>query len=153
MLPKWHLLYTYVFSIILVYFFEFSLFAGLIVFLSAIFIDLDHVLIYVLKTKNINPIKFYTWSFAKKDCWNKLTKDEKKEFALPHFILHGIEFILVLVVLSLAHSFFYWILLGVLFHLFLDFIVLIYDREEISIKTSQIWLWQRNKNRKEFALV
>ncbi len=152
MLPKWHFLYGYVFSIILVYFFHFSLFAGLVVFLSSIFIDLDHVLIYFIKTKNLHPFKFYNWSLVRKEIWNKLSSKEKEDFKRPHFILHGLEAVLILILLSYLHVFFFWILLGVLLHLILDFIVLFYEREHLAIKTSQIWLWQRNKNRKEFII-
>jgi hypothetical protein len=152
MLPKWHFLYGYVFSLCLVYFFNFSLFAGLIIFLSSVFIDLDHVLIYFIKTKNLNPRKFYSWSIDRKAVWMNLTLSQKSIFKRPQFLLHGIEFILILILLSFLHQFFFWILLGVLFHLFLDFLVLIYEREHCSIKASQIWLWQRNKNRKEFVI-
>jgi len=152
MFPKWHFLYGYIFSIILVYFLKFSLFAGLIVFLSSVFIDLDHVLIYFLKTKNLHPFKFYSWSLVRKEIWKKLSSKEKEDFKRPHFILHGVEAVFVLILLSYLHVFFFWILLGVLFHLILDFIVLFYEREHLSIKTSQIWLWQRNKNRKEFTV-
>ena len=152
MLPKWHILYGYIFSLVLIYFFKFSLLAGLIVFLSSVFIDLDHVLIYFLKTKNLNPQKFYSWSITKKNIWSSLCKEEKKNLKRPHFILHGIEFILLLSILSYFYTFFFWILLGVILHLVQDLFILFYEREHISIKTSQIWLWQRNKNRKEFTI-
>jgi hypothetical protein len=58
----------------------------------------------------------------------------------------------MLALLSFLHIFFFWILLGVILHLILDFVVLIYEKEHLSIKTSQIWLWQRNKNKKEFVV-
>jgi len=152
MLPKWHLLYGYIFSIILIYFFNFSLLAGSIVFLSSVFIDLDHVLLYFLKTKNLNPYKFYTWSIKRKKAWSCVALNRKSEFVKPHFILHGIEFFVLVLLLSFAHPLFLWIFLGISFHLVLDFIVLFYEKEHLSIKTSQIWLWQRNKNKKEFIV-
>lgn len=153
MLPKWHILYGYIFSLILIYFFNFSLSAGLVVFLASIFIDLDHVLIYFLKTRNLHPLKFYNWSLVRKEIWSKLSSNEKEDFRRPHFILHGIEAVVILSFLSFLHEFFFWVLLGVLFHLILDFIILFYEREHVSIKTSQIWLWQRNKNRKDFEII
>lgn len=152
MLPKWHILYGYIFSLILIYFFNFSLFLGFIVFLSSIFIDLDHVLIYFIKTKNLNPVKFYDWSMNKRKTWACVPFEKRGNFRTPHFIFHGLEFLILLIILSFLHSFFFWILLGVLFHLILDFTELIYLREHLSIKTSQIWVWQRNKNRKEFVI-
>jgi hypothetical protein len=153
MLPKWHFLYGYIFSIILIYFFNFSLFAGLIVFLSSVFIDLDHVLIYFLKTKNLNPYKFYNWSMKRKKAWSCINAEKKNEFLKPHFILHGIEFLALVLILSFFHNFFFWIFLGVSFHLALDFVVIFYEKEHLSIKLSQIWLWQRNKNKKEYIVI
>ena len=123
MLPKWHFLYGYVFSIVLVYFFDFSLFAGLVVFLSSVFIDLDHVLIYFLKTKNLNPWKFYSWSIERKEKFDLVSFEKRKDFKRPHYIFHGIEFLVLLVLLSSLNIFFYWILLGVSFHLVLDLVL------------------------------
>ena len=152
MLPKWHFLFGYIFSLLLIYFFKFSLLAGLVVFLSSVFIDLDHVLLYFLKTKNLNPFKFYSWAIRQRSDWLGLEYKVRDKYTSPHFILHGIEFLALIIFLSFIHVFFSWILTGVLFHLILDFIEIFYKREHISIKTSQIWLWQRNKNRKEFVV-
>ncbi len=150
MLPKWHILYGYIFSLVLVYFFNFSLFAGFITFMASVFIDMDHVLLYFLKTKNLNPWKFYSWSLKRKDHYIKLNFSERKQLKAPHFIFHGIEFVILISFLSFLHPFFFWILLGILLHLILDFLALISEKEHLAIKLSQIWLWQRNKNRKEF---
>ncbi len=150
MLPKWHVLYGFVFSLLLVYFFNFSLFAGFVIFMASVFIDMDHVLLYFLKTKNLNPWKFYSWSMFQRQEWFRLTNEERKMYKFPHFVLHGIELIIVLIVLSYLHMFFFWVLLGILLHFILDITDLLKRRWPLSYKTSQIWLWQRNKNRKEF---
>ena len=152
MLPKWHFLYGYIFSLFLLYFFKIGLFAGLIVFLASVFIDLDHVLLYFIKTKNLHPWKFYSWSMNRRNAWLKMSFNKKEKSKRPHFILHGVEFIIILSFLSVIHSFFLWILLGVSFHLLLDIIELLYRKDHLSVKISQIWLWQRNKNRKESVL-
>lgn len=153
MLPKWHVLYGFVFSIILVHFFHFSLFAAAIVFLSAIFIDLDHVLLYFIETKNLNPHKFWNWSMRRKNYYHNLSSVERARLKSPHFILHGIEFLIILIGLGFVHSLFFWILIGASFHLILDFIHLFYEGiSHYSIKTSQIWLLQRNKNKKSMNL-
>ena len=150
MQPKWHILYSFVFAIILNQLFHLSLLASFIIFLSAIFIDLDHVLIYFLETKDINPYKFSEWTIKRDAHYKSLSKSERKKLKLPHFIFHGIEFVVVLVLLILVHNLFLWILFGVIFHLILDFIHLFYEGiTHYSIKTSQIWLWQRNKNKKK----
>lgn len=155
MLPRWHLLFGFIFSYTLVYFFNFSLFAGLVIFLSSIFIDLDHVLLYYLENKNLNPKNFFNWSDKKNLLWKSLEQEEKKKFKSPQYLLHGVEFILLLSVLSIKYVLFFWILLGILLHLLLDFFDLFYKREHhhFSLKFSQIWVWHRNKGKKSFALV
>lgn len=153
MMPKWHILFGFLFSYVLVYFFNFTIFAGLIVFSASIFIDLDHAWLYFLDTKDINPSKFWEYSCRKRAYWRSLSKEDRNSYKKPHFIFHGIEFIIILILLSFLFSIFLWILIGFLFHLFLDYIVLIYEKEHLSIKTSQLWLWQRNKNKKKFAVI
>lgn len=150
MLPKWHILYGFVFSIILISFLSFSVFAGVIIFLSAVFMDIDHVLMCIFESKSLNPVKFYSWALKRRDIW--LNMDSRENYKFPSCVLHGIELIAVLVVLSYLHIFFLWVLLGVLLHLILDILELIYTKQHISYKTSQIWLWQRNKNKKKLAV-
>ncbi len=154
MLPRWHIFFGFVFSYILVYFFNFSLFAGFIVFLASIFIDLDHVLLYFLETKDLHPAKFFEWGNKKEALWHSLSTQEKKNYQAPHFILHGIEFVIILLIFSLFHPFFMWVLLGILVHLALDFIDLYQKRKthHFSLKASQIWLWRRNRGKKNFVL-
>lgn len=128
----------------------FRFFSGAIVLLSTIFIDLDHVLIYFLETKNINPFKFWAWSMRRKKYYNSLSWPDREKLKSPHFILHGVEFVFILILLALIHNFFFWVLLGIVFHIILDFIDLFYKgMGHYSIKTSQIWLWQRNKKKKK----
>ncbi len=152
MLPKWHVLYGFIFSIILVYFFDFSFFAGVIIFLSAVFIDLDHVLICIFEAKSLNPVKFYSRALRRRYIWLDLERKERDRYKYPNFILHGIELAVILFVLSYLHIFFFWVLLGCLLHLALDILETIYTEQHISYKTSQIWLWQRNKNKKEWVI-
>jgi hypothetical protein len=154
MLPKWHVLYSFVFVIILIDFFNFPLLGALVVFLAAIFIDVDHILIYFLETKSLDLGNFYSWSMKKREWYKSLSSKERERLRQPHFILHGIEFILFLIPLVFLHDFFLWVLVGVLFHLMLDFIHLFYESStHYSIRTSQIWLWQRNKNKKRVVFL
>lgn len=152
MMPKWHFLFGFSFSIVLISLFDFSLFAGLIIFLSSVFIDLDHALLYVIETKNINPFKFWKYSMDKDKYLKSMPKQEREFFKKPHFIFHGIEFIIILILLSFIHIFFFWILVGMLFHLFLDLIYLMYRKEDMTIKFSQILLWQKNKKKKKLVI-
>ncbi len=154
MIPRYHVLLGFIFSYIFVYFFNFSLFAGFIIFLSSIFIDLDHVLLYCLEKKNLHPRKFFAWGNEHTRRWYSLSKEERENYQSPHFILHGIEFVAILIIFSFYHNFFLWVLFGVLFHLFLDLIDLYCKRDihHFSLKTSQIWLWKRNRQKKKFRI-
>jgi hypothetical protein len=149
MMPKWHLLWGFVFSYTLIYFFDFSVVTGILIFLSSVLVDIDHVLIYFLETKNIHPKKFWDYSIEKKIQWGKLDHQQRYSYKRPHFILHGIEFIIILILFSFFWKLSFFVFLGILFHLSCDFVILIYEKEHISLKFSQIWLWQRNKNKKD----
>ena len=151
MWPKWHLLYSFVFVTILVYFFNFSLLAGLIIFLASILIDLDHILIYTLKKKDINPLRFWNWSKSEAKKYGEMPEAERENIKKSHFIFHGIEFILLISILAFFIEIFKFILIGFLFHLILDYIVIIYEKEHFAIKSSQIWLWSRNKKKQSIS--
>lgn len=154
MQPKWHLLYSFIFSFILIYFFEISLFYGAILFISSLLIDLDHFLLYILEKKSFHPIKFLSWSDKKTLAWKKLGASAKN-YRAPQFILHGIEFILILILLAVfINKIFLFILIGVLFHLFLDYLEFFYYGHQfnhVSHKISQIWVWHNNRNKDLFS--
>jgi hypothetical protein len=107
---------------------------------------LDHVLVYFLETKDLHPKKFWEYSMKKKSMWDSLNNEEKKQFKRPHFLLHGIEFVLLLFFISIYLKIFFYFFLGMLFHMLCDLIVVAYNREHVSVKFSQIWLWQRNNH-------
>ena len=146
-MPQYHLIYGLVFSTLVFYFFpSISLLGFLIIFISTVFIDLDHAVRYSIKTKNFNPIKFWKWSIIE----GELRKNLKNysSYKYPVFFLHGIEFVLILTLLSFYSKIFLFILIGVLFHLFLDYIHLIYNHLPLDMKLSLIWVLIRNKNKK-----
>ncbi len=150
MLPKWHLLFGFVFAYILIYFFQFSLLAGTIVFLSSILIDIDHYLRYVYLEKDLSPIKFWNWSMQRKKRWEKLSKKEKSKYKYPQFFLHGIEFWVIIFLLSFNHQIFLWMLIGIIFHMFFDISDLIYKKIPSHVKLSQVYNYITNKTKKEF---
>jgi hypothetical protein len=153
MQPRWHILFSFFLSYIVVYFFNFSLLSGTVIFLSGILIDLDHLLLFYLESKTIHPKKFLLWNEMKKELWQKLTVDEKNQFKSPHFILHGMEFLLFLVFLSIFHPFFIWVFIGIISHLILDWIDLYFSKSSrFFVKISQIKVWLDNKGKKDFLL-
>lgn len=144
MMPKWHVLYSFVLCYLLFLFTQISIFSVGIIFLSAIFIDLDHYFLFILKQKKFNPKFFWEWSLKKKEEWRKI--ENKKLYQYPIFLFHGFESLLILALLSFVNLFFFWVFVGFAFHIFLDLLHLIYKEEEMH-KVSQIVTWKKNKNR------
>jgi hypothetical protein len=149
MMPKWHVLAGAIFSLLLIKFFDIGWSAGLVIFLSSVFIDIDHYALYVLKERRIHPGEFWKWSIAKTEKWKKFSKKEKELHKGSHFLLHGVEGLLLLFILSFFWITFFWIFIGFGLHLFLDLIDKIFSGEHPAVKSSQIWLWQRNKKKKK----
>lgn len=149
MLPKWHILIGFVFSYVLVYFLHFSILAGLVVFLWSFLIDVDHWLIYALRGK-FNLTEDYNQHKKITENYLKLSIKERRKYKRYIIIFHGLEFVLVLVLLSFVNQFFFWILLGTLIHMLADFFDLHSKQEPFYSKISQIYVYITNKNKKEF---
>jgi len=123
MLPKSHAILGAIFSSILIHFFHFSLIAGGIIFLSSVLIDVDHYLYYVYKKKDWSLKRAYGWFIKMKNILAKIDKEKRKNYFSGFSILHGIEILAVLLFLGFFLStYFYYILIGFSFHLFLDII-------------------------------
>jgi len=147
MLPKYHILFGFVFSYILILFFHFTLFSGIIIFLSSVLIDFDHYLIYAMKGK-FNLIKNYkehkTWT-AKRE---SLSINERKKYKKQIFLFHGVETYLLFFILSFIHPLFLYIFLGIMLHIIVDLFELIYKKEPLCWKLSQLFVYITNKNKK-----
>jgi len=144
MLPKYHILIGIVLAVILVNFFNFSLTAGIIIFLASFLIDLDHALRYTIKTKNINPFKFRKYSKHRSEKWLALSHEQRKNQKYPIYIFHGVEFWILIIILSFYYPFFFWIFLGTAAHMIADFAFMIYHHDPLDIKLSQIYNLLRN---------
>ena len=116
MLPKAHIFYGAIFSIIL-YLIGLSPFNSILIFLSSFLIDFDHYLWYVLKKKDFNLKKAFYF----------LKEMEKKKPMM--MVFHTFEFILLILILSFFFNPFLFILMGMLFHSLLDLIDLKYNNE------------------------
>jgi hypothetical protein len=144
MQPKWHIFGGFVFAVLLVEFFSFSLIAGLVVFLSSIFIDLDHATRYTIKTGNWNPRRFWKLSVENWVAYRKLSLKEKKKRGYPFFFLHGIEALLILFFVGLKYPFVHWIFIGFLFHMILDYVQIFDESYPFMLKFSEWWILWRN---------
>ena len=149
MLPKWHILIGFAVAYLLTYFFNFSLIAGFIIFLSSFLLDFDHYLLYVYKTRNFSLRKAYNQAITDGKKWGKLLVQQKSQYKLKIFLFHGIEFFIILIALSQFSIFFLWVLIGFLIHMAADIPDLIYKKFPVYAKLSQIVVWQTNKSKKK----
>lgn len=121
MLPRQHLLSGFLFSLILFFFYpEIGYLGVLIILLSTFFIDVDHYLYYVYRKKDWSLRNSYNWYFIIGRKGKKFTVKQKKKSYSELCFLHGIESIIILAVLSYFSLFFFYILLGFVFHQILD---------------------------------
>lgn len=149
MYPKQHILFGMVFAIILISIFPKIGFTGfVIVFLSSVLIDVDHYLYYIYKKKDFNLNKAIKWFTKEEKYFSSLSRGERNKFYMGFFFLHGIEVVLIILILAIFVSkYFLFIFLGISFHLLLDYLYqpLYWDRIE---KISLIYDYFNNKNLK-----
>jgi len=149
MFPRAHIFLSISFCIFLfVLFPQMNLVGLFILFISSLFIDVDHMMYYTFKTRNLNPKKAVSWFISKGDFWLSLPLKEKRKYDWPIFIFHGIEFLFLLWILSLFFPIVKFIFLGILFHLFLDYCHLLFHNAPLMLKISPTYVFFRNKNKK-----
>lgn len=126
MLPHKHFIYGAIFSLSLYFLFpELGLFAIAIIFLSSFLIDVDHYLFYIVAKKDLSLKNAHKWFVKQHFKFLKFSKKEKKDIRPFPCIFHGIEAIIILSILSFASPIFIYILIGFIFHEFLDLINMI----------------------------
>lgn len=135
MFPQEHIIYGVVFSVLMNLF----IFPGLnmiaiaLIFLSTVAVDVDHYVLYAYRHKDLNLGRAVNYF---KDMCEKL-KDKTKNARAPLLLLHTVEFLAILVVLSFYSKYFVFIAAGVAFHIALDYCHMrkhnIHDRVSRSI--------------------
>lgn len=151
MYPKHHIIFGAIIAILIYLIFpQITILNATIIFLASVLIDFDHYLYYFFTRKTLNLKTAFNWFSQKSKALKKLSKQEKAEYQYPIMIFHGIEFWLLLILLSFLNDLFFFILLGIAIHIILDFIEIFYYKFPIYIKLSQIYLYFENKNKKEF---
>ncbi len=148
---KWHFLIGFVVSYILVYFFNFSLISGFVIFVSSWLIDIDHYFWWIFTTKNKNPISALSWYNSNANKWGEMSPEEKDKFKIGVFVFHSICFWIFLGFLSFLSPIFLWILIGVATHMFADLLDMAYYNEPLYGKIFLIAVLVRNKNKKAFV--
>ena len=148
MLPKYHIILGFLFSLILwIIFPSISILGALIIFFSSFLIDVDHYLYFVLNKQNINLKNAYNY-FVKK---RKIAIAKKTKNKNPNplmYLFHGIEVLLILFILGIfTNKIFLFIFIGFSFHLFLDLVEQIYYGFRIA-KISLIFDFVKKINEK-----
>ena len=147
MLPKKHIIYGAIFSLILFLIFpSITIFSAILIFLSAVLIDADHFILYVYEKKDFSLKKADKWFRSHGNALSNLSKKEQSKYKSRIFLFHGIEFWIVLTILSFINKIFLWILIGILFHMSLDWTYAYRKKEPMNQKISQIYNYIRNQN-------
>jgi hypothetical protein len=111
MLPKWHILFGAIFSLLIYFVFQTTLFEISLVFLSSFLFDVDHYMFGVVRNKTFNLKELYFWHKGL----------GRKHKPILH-IFHSVEFIIFLGILAYFFNMFLFILIGLIFHTILDLI-------------------------------
>ena len=140
MYPKQHIIFGLIFATVLFFLFpQIGLIGFSIIFLSSFLIDVDHYLFYVFYKKDCSLRNAYKW-FVKLDRkFKNFSKEKKKKIKYPPLIFHGIEALIILIVLLFFSKIFLYVLIGFLFHEFLDIISLVRGGYSLNHSGSQIY--------------
>ena len=135
MLPRWHIIFGAIFTIIIwVFSPEISFIYLSLVFLVSFLIDFDHYLVAVLRTKKLsfkNSLNYF-------ECLGKEERQQKVKRKGPLYIFHTLEFHVLILLLGVIWLGFFYIFLGMIFHSLLDVVWMIkndriYRREYLLV--------------------
>jgi len=143
MLPPKHFILGLLFAIFLYFIFpQIGLIEFTIIFLSSFLIDIDHYLYYVYKKKDFSLKNSYQWFMKRREKFLSLPWKQRNNFNINLSILHGIEVLVILFLLSFIHKYFLFVFVGFAFHLLLDSIDQTTYWDRIS-KVSLVWDYLR----------
>lgn len=123
MLPRWHILYGALFSIILYFFLpDPNIFYLVLVFLSSFLIDFDHYASIALKTKNLGLHDNFEMHRKRLEQQKRDLKNKVYRKGPDFHLFHTIEFHLAVFFLGFIWTPFSYIFIGMFFHSMLDLI-------------------------------
>jgi len=150
MLPRQHAAIGAIASLLLYLLTPITITQTIIIFLASVLLDFDHYLYFIITKKDFSLTKAYNWFVRKKKKWLALPKDQKPKYKKTIFLFHGIEFFIILTILTYFFPPVIFILLGFLIHMIVDFIDILIIKEPFYIKFSQLYLYFQNKNKTPF---
>lgn len=113
MLPKYHLSLTIILAAILLVFDSVNISQALLIIFGGFFIDTDKWLLYVIYKKDFSIRRSFKY-------FNQFSNMKKRPVFLC--IFHTVESFILMIILSFIWLPFFYILIGMTFHLFLDLI-------------------------------
>jgi len=126
MLPRWHIVLGLIFTLFIwIIIPDINKFYLSLVFLSSVFIDFDHYLVSLLKTKKLSL--FHAFNYHKEK-HQKYKKDKQKGLRKKgdFHVFHTIEFHILIAILSYFLTPFLFIFIGMVFHSLTDLIYLLH---------------------------
>ena len=149
MFPKTHVIVGIIASLaIFILWPSISLFNLGIIFLSSVLIDFDHYLYFIWTKSDFSLAHAYRWFVAKNKLMFSLPENERKKYKHVILLFHGIEFWLLIFLLSFLDKIFIWVLAGLAIHMFVDFAGVLYYKEPLYTKFSQIYVYLSNMSKK-----
>ncbi|MEK6891396.1 MAG: hypothetical protein AABX03_04640 [Nanoarchaeota archaeon] len=112
-------------------------------------IDIDHYLFYVFHKKDLNPKHAFKWFYEKNKYYLSLSKEQRKKALTNPCLLHGIEALILVLIVAFFFNIFFFILIGFLFHEFLDFVSITYygfNYNHILSQTYNILNFKKSSN-------
>ncbi|MBU0628509.1 MAG: hypothetical protein KKC75_04920 [Nanoarchaeota archaeon] len=113
MFPSTHLIVSLILAAIL---FPFVGINSLIIIVGGVLIDLDHVIYYWIRFKDINLKNAYNY------CKNIAQTEEFKKKKKVFMLFHSVEFIAIIIILSFYYTFLWMLVVGIIVHLIMDII-------------------------------
>ena len=122
MLPRWHIFYGLLFTILLfVVAPGVSVWYLLLVFLASIFIDLDHYFAFVHKTGRISLLHSFEYH-KKQGVWMRSQERSGLKPKSDFHLFHTIEFHALIGLLGMIWIGLFYLFIGMIFHSLLDVI-------------------------------
>jgi hypothetical protein len=148
MIPIIHFITGLIFALFILFISKVSAYQAFLIFFGTFFIDFDHYLFYIFKRNDFSLKNSIKYSKIKRDKFYSLTPKQRKNIKKPVYIFHNFESVFFLILLSLFYNNFLYILLGMLFHLLIDYIEFVLHGEYHYFKFSLVLTLILNRTKK-----
>ncbi len=129
MLPKWHILFGVILSVLIwIAVPKINLFHLLLLFFSSFLIDFDHYMCAIINTRKFRLSEAYEYHKEMDKLEEKRRKEGIKQRGDFH-LFHTIEFHVLVGILSIFWIGFFYIFLGMMFHSLTDLYSLLYSSQ------------------------